>query len=88
MPPDYGSLSRSHASTRVSLRWLPEPPFENTETLVVTVAEWYFDLRVNKQSGTVDWAIAGQCLLKDVNPRMYCFRSLNSNLFVCRLIDY
>lgn len=63
----------------VSLRWLPEPPFENTETLVLTVGEWYVDLRVDKESGTLDWAIAGQCLLKDVNPRMSRFRSFNCN---------
>jgi hypothetical protein len=73
MSPEYGQLLQSHASTRVSLRWLPEPPFENTETLVLMVGQWYVDLRVDKETGALDWAIAGQCLLKDNNPRMYRF---------------
>lgn len=63
------SIQDSFISTRLSLRWLPEEPFENTDTLVLMVGEWYVDLRVHKQSGKLDWAIAGQCLLEDVNPR-------------------
>lgn len=59
----------SHLTTRLSLRWLPEAPFENTDTLVLTVGEWYVDLRVDKQTGKLDWAIAGQCLETGQNPR-------------------
>lgn len=62
-------FKNSHISTRLSLRWLPEEPFENTDTLVLMVGEWYVDLRVDKRSGHLDWAIAGQCLLKATNPR-------------------
>lgn len=60
---------QSNITTRVSLRWLPEQPFENTDTLVLAIGEWYVDLRVDKQSGKIDWAIAGQCLQKGENPR-------------------
>lgn len=70
MAPNAVSFKNAHISTRLSLRWLPEDPFENTDTLVLMVGEWYVDLRVDKQSGALDWAIAGQCLLKDINPRM------------------
>ncbi|KAJ5389105.1 uncharacterized protein N7496_000173 [Penicillium cataractarum] len=80
MSPNYHDLSQSRALTRVSLRWLPEPPFENTETLVLMVGEWYVDLRVDKQSGALDWAIAGQCLLKDTDPRRIVFtHTIDSN---------
>lgn len=48
---------------------MPEPPFENTDTLVLIVGEWYVDLRIDKQSGGLDWAIAGQCLQQNTDPR-------------------
>ncbi|KAL4814404.1 hypothetical protein BDW67DRAFT_186785 [Aspergillus spinulosporus] len=49
-------------STRISLRWPPEPPFENTDTLVLSVGNWYVDLRVDRKTATLDWAIAGERL--------------------------
>ncbi|RAL00161.1 uncharacterized protein BO80DRAFT_109125 [Aspergillus ibericus CBS 121593] len=52
--------SQSRLSTRISLRWVPEPAFENTDTIVMSVAGWYVDLRVDKETGGIDWAIAGQ----------------------------
>lgn len=61
---------QSQITTRISLRWLPEDPFETTDTLVLTAGEWYVDLRVDKKTGKMDWAIAGQCLVTDQNPRM------------------
>lgn len=67
----------SNITTRISLRWLPDPPFENTDTLVLAVGEWYVDLRVDKQSGEIDWAIAGQCLLDNDKPRMELFVPLD-----------
>ena len=64
------SPRQSNITKRISLRWLPEPPFENTDTLVLMIGEWYVDLRVDKQSGDIDWALAGQCMVKGQNPRM------------------
>lgn len=64
------SPSQSNLSTRISLRWLPEAPFENTDTLVCQVGEWYVDLRVDKGNGALDWALAGQYLSEGENPRM------------------
>ncbi|KAE8154563.1 hypothetical protein BDV25DRAFT_135733 [Aspergillus avenaceus] len=52
--------TESRVSTRISLRWLPEPASETTDTLVMSVKGWYVDLRVDKNSGQIDWAIAGQ----------------------------
>ncbi|KAL4972469.1 hypothetical protein BDW66DRAFT_162857 [Aspergillus desertorum] len=51
-------------STRISLRWPPELPFENTDTLVLSVGNWYVDLRVDRNTATLDWAIAGKRLQK------------------------
>ncbi|KAI9368732.1 hypothetical protein BJX61DRAFT_202367 [Aspergillus egyptiacus] len=55
-------MAKSRLSTRVSLRWPPEPPFENTDTIVLSVGDWYVDLRIDRASGAIDWAIAGERL--------------------------
>lgn len=52
--------SDSRLSTRISIRWIPEPASENTDTIVMSVKGWYVDLRVDKSSKEIDWAIAGQ----------------------------
>lgn len=56
------AMTNCRLSTRVSLRWPPEPAFENTDTLVMSVGNWYVDLRVDRATGTIDWAIAGERL--------------------------
>lgn len=57
-------------STRISLRWLPEPAHETTDTVVMSVKDWYLDLRMDKQTGEIDWAIAGQRLIESHEPRL------------------
>ncbi|CRL25920.1 unnamed protein product [Penicillium camemberti] len=63
----------SSLTTRISMRWGSETPFETTDTLVITVGEWYVDLRVDKQSGELDWALAGECIQESKNPRRVVF---------------
>ncbi|PYH44737.1 uncharacterized protein BP01DRAFT_297853 [Aspergillus saccharolyticus JOP 1030-1] len=60
MSPITPPPSQSRLSTRISLRWPPAPTFENTDTIVMSVAGWYVDLRVDQATKTIDWAIAGQ----------------------------
>jgi hypothetical protein len=54
-------------STRLSLRWVPEIPEENTDTIVLSVGEWFVDLRMDKESGAIDWAMAGTRI--EENPK-------------------
>jgi hypothetical protein len=63
------STSNSSLSTRISLRWLPDPAFENTDTIVLSLLGWYVDLRVDKSTGKIDWAIAGQRIVESQDPR-------------------
>ncbi|RAK87110.1 hypothetical protein BO79DRAFT_31664 [Aspergillus costaricaensis CBS 115574] len=65
--------SQSRLSTRISIRWVPEPAFENTDTIVMSVAGWYVDLRVDKASGDIDWAIAGQRVVDDADSSRVSF---------------
>jgi hypothetical protein len=57
-------------STRISIRWLPEPAQETTDTIVMSVKDWYLDLRIEKQTGKIDWAIAGQRIIENQEPCM------------------
>lgn len=59
--------SSSSFSTRLSLRWVPEPPAETTDTTVLSVGEYFLDLRMDKKSGAIDWAMAGTRI--EENPK-------------------
>ncbi|KAJ5085358.1 hypothetical protein N7532_010129 [Penicillium argentinense] len=54
-------------TTRLSLRWVPEPPEETTDTIVISVGEWFIDLRMDKKSGAIDWAMAGTMVAENPN---------------------
>ena len=67
--------SSSSFTTRISLRWVPEPPEETTDTIVISVGEWFLDLRMDKKSGAIDWAMAGTRIEENPNqtPRPWPF---------------
>ncbi|KAJ5157057.1 uncharacterized protein N7482_008157 [Penicillium canariense] len=67
------AASSCRFSTRISLRWLPEPAQETTDTIVMSVKDWYLDLRMDKETGQVDWAIAGQRLIESQEPLRVSF---------------
>jgi hypothetical protein len=60
--------SECHFSTRISIRWLPGSAHETTDTIVMSVKDWYLDLRIDKQTGGIDWAIAGQRTIESQEP--------------------
>ncbi|KAJ0416219.1 hypothetical protein BJY00DRAFT_237743 [Aspergillus carlsbadensis] len=75
-------MTKSRLSTRISLRWPPEPAFENTDTLVLSVDRWYVDLRVDRATGAIDWAIAGERLqAKDSNEVLFTHELDSRNSF-------
>lgn len=50
----------SQAVQRISVRWLPEPAYEDTETIALNVGGYFLDLRVAKKDSTVQWSRAGE----------------------------
>ncbi|KAJ6000496.1 hypothetical protein N7481_000905 [Penicillium waksmanii] len=66
-------VSACRFSTRISIRWLPESAHETTDTIVMSVGEWYLDLRMEKSTGKIDWAIAGQRLIESQEPLQVSF---------------
>jgi hypothetical protein len=65
--------------TRVSIRWPPEDAYENTETTVISVNNFFVDLRVEKQTRRLDWATAGVRLVDQNDSRRITFlHTINS----------
>lgn len=67
-------------SQRVSIRWPPEDAYENTDTIVLSVNNFYVDLRVEKgpagsapSARKLDWATAGVRLVDANDPSMFSF---------------
>jgi hypothetical protein len=58
--------------TRVSIRWPPEDAYENTETTVISVNNFFVDLRVEKQTRRLDWATAGVRLVDQNDSSAFC----------------
>jgi hypothetical protein len=56
------------ASVRVSLRWLPDPASEPTNTLALNVGAYYVDLRTVIADGSIEWGMAGERLILSENP--------------------
>ncbi|KAG0646856.1 hypothetical protein D0Z07_6491 [Hyphodiscus hymeniophilus] len=55
-------------STRVSLRWLPDPPSEPSDVLVYNVGHYFLDLRVLKADRSIQWAMAGEKQIISTEP--------------------
>ncbi|KAH8691608.1 hypothetical protein BGW36DRAFT_305288 [Talaromyces proteolyticus] len=66
-------------STRVSIRWPPEDAYENTDTTVLSVNNFFVDLRVEKDTKKLDWAIAGVRVVDQTDSRRVTFlHTINS----------
>lgn len=55
---------------RVSVRWLPDPAYEDTETTSLNVRGYYLDVRVAKADGSLQWSRAGERKQLGTDPCM------------------
>ena len=53
---------------RISIRWLPDPAYEDTNTVALNVGGFFVDLRVNKEDSTVQWSRAGERIVLKQDP--------------------
>lgn len=60
---------------RVSMRWLPDPEFENTDTIALNVGGYFMDLRIVTADRSLEWSRAGERKLLLENERM-CLSSI------------
>lgn len=58
----------ARVSTRISIRWPPEEASEPTDTLVLSLEGYYVDLRIDKATKAIDWALAGQRIIISEDP--------------------
>ncbi|KAJ5503568.1 Cytochrome P450 [Penicillium fimorum] len=49
------------------------PAEETTDTIVMSVKDWYVDLRIETETGKIDWAIAGQRIVESQEPLRVTF---------------
>lgn len=59
----------SQVVKRISIRWLPEPAFEDTDTIALNVGGYFIDLRVEKETQAIQWSRAGERILLKDDPR-------------------
>jgi hypothetical protein len=56
-------MAAVRASTRVSIAWNGGEPYEDTDTLVLTIRDFSLDLRVfisGPQKGQIDWSTVAE----------------------------
>ena len=56
------------ASTLISVQWPPEPVSAGPDTLVLSVGTYYVDLRMNRDDGSIYWALAGRRIVVSEEP--------------------
>ncbi|KAK6087032.1 neutral amino acid transporter [Seiridium cupressi] len=61
----------SQAVQRISLRWLPEPAYEDTITIALNVGDYFIDLRITKQDPSIQWSRAGERVVLKKEPPTY-----------------
>ena len=62
---------KPEALERISIRWLPDPTYEDTKTIALNVGGYFMDLRVTKDTPSIEWAQAGERTILKEDPRMY-----------------
>lgn len=63
----------SQAVQRISIRWLPDAAYEDTDTVALNVGGYFIDLRVVKDSGAIQWSRAGERIVLKEDPRTLCY---------------
>lgn len=61
---------------RISLRWVPDDAFEDTETVALNVNGWFMDLRVVLADASLQWSRAGERKKLKNDPRRLQFLNL------------
>lgn len=56
---------------RISVRWFPEPAFEDTETIALNVGGYFLDLRVVSKDKSLQWSRAGERKVVKEEPCEY-----------------
>ncbi|CAM1503144.1 Fc.00g079200.m01.CDS01 [Cosmosporella sp. VM-42] len=60
---------KAEALERINTRWLPDPAYEDTRTIALNVGGYFMDLRVAKDTASIDWAQAGERTILKEDPR-------------------
>jgi hypothetical protein len=64
-----GIKSTPQVLKRISIRWVPDDAFEDTETIALNVNGWFMDLRVVLADTSLQWSRAGERRQLNDDPR-------------------
>lgn len=78
----------SQAVQRISVRWLPEAAYEDTDTVALNVGGYFIDLRVVKESGAIQWSRAGERIVLKEDPRTSHDLPSHRNRWLTQLNSY
>lgn len=56
---------------RVSIRWLPDAAYEDTDTIALNVGGYFLDLRIATADKSLQWSRAGERKTLATDPRMF-----------------
>ena len=59
------------ASTLISVQWPPAPISAGPDTLVLGVGTYYVDLRIDRDDGSIYWALAGRRIVVCEEPSTF-----------------
>ncbi|KAH6987152.1 hypothetical protein EDB80DRAFT_731432 [Ilyonectria destructans] len=59
---------KGQAVERISIRWLPDPAFEDTRTVALNVGGYFIDLRTTKDEPSIQWSHAGELTILKEEP--------------------
>ena len=62
-------LDSPQALQRISIRWLPDAAFEDTDTIALNVGDYFMDLRVTLADNSLQWSRAGKRTTLGKAPR-------------------
>ncbi|KAG9234310.1 hypothetical protein BJ875DRAFT_17448 [Amylocarpus encephaloides] len=56
---------------RISVRWFPDPAYEDTDTIALNVGGYFLDLRVENSDASLQWCRAGERKVVNEKPFSY-----------------
>lgn len=78
---------KGQAVERISIRWLPDPAFEDTRTVALNVGGYFIDLRTTKEEPSIQWSHAGELTILKEEPCKFLFL-LKSRTSLTQYLSY
>ncbi|EPE04122.1 neutral amino acid transporter [Ophiostoma piceae UAMH 11346] len=66
---------------RISVRWMPDPAYEDSDTIAINVGGYFIDLRVSKDAPhALQWSRSGERITLKSDPPTFCWTHIIDSL--------